>query len=258
MNRRMLGKGGKCITPSYSFWTPVNMVSGLEYWFDSANTCEMSIESDNQSVNTWNDQSGNARNVTAFSSSAYPKANTDSLNGYNVIDFTPSGTVAAAFVANNSVTITQSDTIVVFAASTGTQGAYVDSYSTPQHVFYNRGERLAAGALLNAGTLSGLYRIQGVELNGVSSKIYSDAVQVASGNTGTNSLNGITIGRYRTSVGASVAAVLTGQIGDVIVFSGVDTSKRQFCEGYLSWKWAGDGSYLPIGHPYKSTAPSIP
>jgi hypothetical protein len=35
----------------------------------------------------------------------------------------------------------------------------------------------------------------------------------------------------------------------------VDTDTREKIEGYLAWKWGLEGN-LPIGHPYKSAAPT--
>jgi hypothetical protein len=51
----------------------------------------------------------------------------------------------------------------------------------------------------------------------------------------------------------------TGNITVAEFLSGTGTlssTDREYIEGYLSWKWAGDGSFLPVGHPYKSAAPT--
>jgi hypothetical protein len=60
------------------------------------------------------------------------------------------------------------------------------------------------------------------------------------------------IGNY--SAASSVYA-FTGQMGEVIIYSGVvTTARRQAVEGYLAWKW-GLQTNLPTTHPFYKFAP---
>ena len=47
-----------------------------------------------------------------------------------------------------------------------------------------------------------------------------------------------------------------GGISSLIVYNSVlSTTNRQTLEGYLSWKWWGNGNILEVTHPYRSFAP---
>jgi uncharacterized protein YmfQ (DUF2313 family) len=47
-----------------------------------------------------------------------------------------------------------------------------------------------------------------------------------------------------------------GKLAEILVFTdSLSLADRQKVEGHLSWKWTGDGSLLPTGHPYKDSIP---
>ena len=46
-----------------------------------------------------------------------------------------------------------------------------------------------------------------------------------------------------------------GAFAEVLIVEDVTTATRQKLEGYLAWKWGLEAN-LPIGHPYKSAAPT--
>lgn len=49
---------------------------------------------------------------------------------------------------------------------------------------------------------------------------------------------------------------LKAKVAEILVFTeAVSNSDREKIEGYLSWKWTGNGSLLPTGHPYKDSIP---
>jgi hypothetical protein len=50
---------------------------------------------------------------------------------------------------------------------------------------------------------------------------------------------------------------LTGQVLYAMESVGLPDSEVQKLEGWASWTYAGDGSLLPVGHPYKSAAPTL-
>ena len=65
--------------------------------------------------------------------------------------------------------------------------------------------------------------------------------------------NYFTLGRQPAVSPVSTAGI----IGEVIVVVGVITSdEKAKLEGYLAWKWGLEGD-LPIGHTYKSAAPTV-
>lgn len=71
----------------------------------------------------------------------------------------------------------------------------------------------------------------------------------------TQLMTGMDIDRIRIGAGWPFYNV-TAKLYELMIFNrNLTTEERQYIEGYLSWKWALDGSFLPIGHPYKSSAP---
>lgn len=64
----------------------------------------------------------------------------------------------------------------------------------------------------------------------------------------------IVIGNYNTDGGDQ----WTQDIAEVIaVKNDIALSDREKLEGYLAWQWGLEGS-LPVGHPYKNSAPTVP
>jgi hypothetical protein len=55
--------------------------------------------------------------------------------------------------------------------------------------------------------------------------------------------------------GNSPAFQFSGKLYDIAMTLNANDAKMQKYEGYLSWKYTGSGSMLPIGHPYKNSRP---
>ena len=60
---------------------------------------------------------------------------------------------------------------------------------------------------------------------------------------------------FRAKSNRSGAFGVDGAFGEIVIVEGCSTATRQNIEGYLAHKWGTTGK-LPIGHPYKSVAPS--
>lgn len=82
------------------------------------------------------------------------------------------------------------------------------------------------------------------------------------GNLPSNTVvNGTAFNTTRLSVGATLQTTpgmgWEGYIGEIVALDvTASTADRQLAEGILAWKW-GSVARLPVGHPYKSAAPTV-
>jgi hypothetical protein len=131
--------------------------------------------------------------------------------------------------------------VAQYAAYVGNGTAWNDTTATST-VLYNPfaanvGGLIAIAGLTNDGTSTGLI------------PYFHGTAQTAKNGT-TVSFTGL--GVPGTS-GASGAGSFV--LGDIVIYNRVLTqTERQQIEGFLAWKW-GTNTYLPAGHPYKSTPP---
>lgn len=89
------------------------------------------------------------------------------------------------------------------------------------------------------------------------STVHKNGVLIASGQLGSESLDGLTLGNWRDYVvGLSPTGLSpSGRIGEVIIASGVAVNAdREKTEGYLAHHW-GLANLLPAGHPHKEAYP---
>ena len=94
------------------------------------------------------------------------------------------------------------------------------------------------------GTYQRIAYINGTALTG-----YTDTIATY---FKTLQLSNINIGGWDVDPGRT----LFGSISSFMVFNNVlNTTNRQKVEGFLAWKWWGDGSILPTTHPYKYQPP---
>lgn len=134
----------------------------------------------------------------------------------------------AAFLSNSSFTISNGDTIYVFAYIgniTTTQvlieGASVNqqlNINTSGHIVMNAGAGLTSSAPVSVGA----HAICGV-FNGASSALYIDSSSsaAASGNGGTNALTNVIVG----GIGNGPAASTT--TAEIVIVSGADSSVQR-------------------------------
>jgi hypothetical protein len=86
---------------------------------------------------------------------------------------------------------------------------------------------------------------------GPSSVAFQNGTQQFTGNSGTFTMGGITVGNRYT-----LNESWPGHICELIIHNtALTTFQRQQVEGYLAWKWGLQGS-LPANHPYKLWPPS--
>ena len=81
-------------------------VSGLQMWFDASSSVYKdsgsTLASDGETVQQWNDMSGNSKNATQSASGSRPTYRADSLNGRPALDFDGNDSMAAPNVINGN------------------------------------------------------------------------------------------------------------------------------------------------------------
>lgn len=179
-------------------FTPAT-IANLALWFDAADTATITHVAG--AVSQWNDKSGNARHATQATGANQPTTGTRTVNGRNVLDFdgTNDYLVTAAFTA-----LTQPLTIFLVmkldqtAATRGVGQTHVDGIvTTNRAVLYdtiNPDLRAYAGVALVDGVPNTNLNCTVFKPNGASSSIWRNGGTPTTGNAGTHTLTGVTIG----------------------------------------------------------------
>jgi hypothetical protein len=248
-------------------WTPASL--SLLAWYDADAITGLS---DGDSVTTWDDESGNARDVSTGSAPTYK---TNILNSKPVVRFTVTQYLkhdAAFMYANGSCTIA----IVVSGPGSGSLNFALaegrSSNNNPVYAPIARNSSLgdanglkmwyrndANSSVINyedavASTISNTIAVvidDGSSI--VTTKDGGSAVTaVASYSRSTTTLDRFAIGALFRS---AYALGWDGDIAEIVIAdSSLGLIDRQKLEGYLAHKW-GLTSNLPSTHPYKSSAP---
>jgi hypothetical protein len=154
-------------------------------------------------VRTWYDQSGNGRDATQASTASQPQIvsngsilETNSLPSVNFDGIDDR-------LINNSLLIAQPNTIFVAIKENqpNPSKTIIDSYNSTQSIIYYTGSYLAMGAGTVIGSITATtntnFRLITATFNGIQSFIRVNASQVLSGNAGSNSYSGLSIGNIR-------------------------------------------------------------
>ena len=259
---------------AYSLFRPTN-VANCVLWLDGADVSTMfqntagtlQVRSTNSTVALWRDKSVSANH--ASNTTAQPTVTFAAQNGLNVLNFNgaqyltlstttlPTGTTQCSFFF---VTRTTSSGVQVFF----TYGADPNTSGRNPQFFYNTNVLStdvygASGINDNTNYLNS-YVITSCTFTNVNSawdngSPFSSGTTALTLNTGTGWAS---IGVGRIPPGNVLSYYLTGQIGEIIVFSrALSTSERQTVEGYLTWKW-GLQTNFPLTHPFRSNPPDLP
>ena len=127
---------------------------------------------------------------------------------------------------------------------------------------YRKSDLSFAPTAGTSGIISGAGVHQWSEQLGASRAIHIDAVSQAldlfndAGAVPTISSRVWELGRGQWSGEAADEGLLGDFLFVLLLDYAPTTGDRQKIEGWASWTFAGDGSLLPVGHPYKSAAPT--
>ena len=203
-------------------------------WLDAADTS--TITDSGGSVSAWADKSFNGHNLGQLSSTEQPITNSRTLNGLNVIDF-----VSQDFLTMDTLKTVNQPFHVFMVAEADAIGSV--QYLLDRHpsgtnrveFYYNALTHmgLVAGTSLNGGTPDTNPHVIHLFLNGSSSETNIDGVNEATGTTGTNSFDLMTLGSTYADT-----AHWDGAVAEVIVVEGSLTTQQIFeTEQYLASKW---------------------
>lgn len=212
-------------------------ISDNELFLDASDS--ITIAHSSNSVSQWNDKSGNNRNALQADANFQPSTNTRTLNNYNVVEFFGSNK-RDHMIATFGQTLSQPNTI--FAVYQ--YDDIVDDYiydglnANDRHALlieYNDNDlNLFGGVSLESNVAPDESpHISSAQFNGSSSFFRLDGSQIASGNTGSQSLGGLTVGSRYNKYGN-----LDGFIAEIIIFNRLlSSSEVDDVESYLSNKW---------------------
>jgi hypothetical protein len=192
----------------------------------------------------WDDLSGNGRHATQATGASQPSIVTSALNGRQirrfdgVNDFLSTAQILAAQPFTSIVALKTTETGVIGRPSLGEDStsatgsvASASRRNTGAHVLF-------AGTALAGGIFGNNWLIRSDIANSVSSFIFANGQQVATGDAGTR-FNIRRIGGNFNSGGAS--DFFLGDIAEILIFPRVLTvNERQRVERYLSNKYSID------------------
>lgn len=221
-----------------------NISSGgdLVLWLDATDTCSIITETPiSNVVQEWQDKSGNEYHASQSTSSKRPLSETrTSNNGNNVVDF--AGNDALTTTSFDSSHRSQAHTVFVVAkrdsVTSNRRNLFDGLSSTTRHRAIsdsNQKYAMHAGSTVvsdfDARTLEELHSLI---FDGASSTYYVQQDDIATGDAGSQSLDGMAIGSDHNTSGD----FLDGWIGEVIVYDNVvNDSDRDTIETYLINKW---------------------
>ena len=215
-------------------------ISGLTAWFDADDSGTI-IESGN-SISQWNDKSGNGNNVTQATSSNQPLTNTNTINGKNVITFDGLNDYLKRATWTGGVIAQPNTAFVVFKFDINAARTIFDGSSsgTERHIIRTASSStisIWAGAVTvltssDVGSLA-VPRLITAVYNSTSSEIYMEGTLEKTGDSGSFSMQGISLGSNW-----DVALPFDGDIAEVIIYNKLlNTTERQQAEAYLTTKW---------------------
>lgn len=254
--------------PSYSLqsatFNPRN-IAGIQLWLDGLDPLGTgAVLSNGTTVSTWVDKSGNGKNGTASGTPTYLSGGGISFNGTNAYytntSFSYDLSKRSVFIVLKVNTYLANAGVLPFIPNpssgsdgTATTGLSIETFTNVLRVYGNSGgyfSDIPNTSLTtvnmyndNMNTTQGLQYLNG-NLAGNPSATYT-----------AGSTSGYGIGARWLSGAVSTQYLLTGNIYEVLLYTGpLTTQQRQSVEGYLAWKWGLTGS-LPATHPFKRFPP---
>lgn len=250
-------------------WRPDELGADLALWLDAEDTASITLNG--SAVSQWNDKSGNGRNATQATATLQPNYSPTLLNGKPALDFSahvlriaafePFGAFSAFAVVNLNGPTTSGGTFVLIGGSNRTEFGQNDFGEGYREIGFISQAGISIGNGVGADVAKYVPAIYGFSYDGSGAATTDYGLQVdgsvetmlASGAFGWTAEFGFNIGG-RLVQGHSY---LKGQMSELIYLPSIlSTEDRQKVEGYLAWKWGLEAD-LPIGHPYKTTPPTV-
>jgi hypothetical protein len=256
-----------------ALWTPASMSAALLLqWLDGT----AGITESGGSISAWADQSTHGRDLAQASG-----ANQPTYAGSNTVEMTSAQNMTGdphIFSA-----IRGGSGRHVFRVAAGPDGEHYNFYeskaagsgwwgwgATPYGFDGAAGDARAFGSAKdNSGAYRQLHYDTVSDIYDGTQKIYSyedlgDAQRsYVNGVLDKSQAKGWASGAYSGWDTLAIGALYVGgsvyggeiSVKQFVVTAELSERQRQRVEGFMSWKTAGDGSYLPVAHPYKAQAP---
>jgi len=226
-------RSNSTVLRAYDSYQPLHIETSCEVWFDGKD--DQSFTLDGTSVDQWDDKSGNARHVLNTNADATRPTYDINTGRVTFIDANSTFLQSALFGA----ALSQPNTVFVVYKITGVlsnTGVVVDFRDNVGNYIYHTLStyKMYAQTVLTDGTTDANTNIHACEFNGVSSEYWINGASIVSGNAGTSTIKGITLGIFQDL--ALYAADI--EICEVIVFNAdISNVDRDKITGYLGWKW---------------------
>lgn len=209
------GGGGSSFVPSD--------LANMTLWLKSDTGTSSQV--DGTAISQWDDQSGNGFNAVQATAAKQPTYRASVVNGHPTIRFDGTDDL---MTTTFSSTLAQPNT-VFFVAKINVSGdkAFMDGLSDTTRAmvreFSGAWHYYAGGAAtVSGGTPDTAWHIFGMTWDGASSSLDVDGVTVASGDSGTQGLGGLTIGAlYAGSI------PFNGDFAEIAVYSDSKTSEEK-------------------------------
>ena len=231
-------------TPTPATWTKeissVPTVSGLQLHLDANDASTITKDGSNL-VSAWNDKSGQANHVTQATGSkqplwvdrvqdTLPTIRFDGSSDEMAVTYGSSlSTAATVFVVCTMPTGNGSERFVLDGLTSGGRFAFLVTSSTPYIHYMYRGNGITST------NVDKTMRMFTLVFNSSSSSLGIDKTDVATGNAGTQSPTGLTLGAGYYG-GASFGDT---DICEILIYgSALSTTDRTSIEDYLSNKWS--------------------
>lgn|SRR5574343_514954 len=217
-------------------------ISGLVAWYDFSDITTLfqdaarttAVTADGNPIGGVTDKGTGGFHLAQSTDARRPSYKANIQNGLSIGRWTRA-TDTGMSLYNLSVADAQATTIIGVIKVTGTgYGWGGNGTGNRNDLSLEASPFLYAGAVLSfAHSLPQPFNIYQAIYNGASSALYTNGASTASGNAGTNNLNGFWLGN---NFGPNQS--MTGDIGEIIIYdSALSVANRALIETYLNTKW---------------------
>lgn len=234
-------------TPAPSNWTPAQL-SGLKAWYKADagvyNDAGITPATNGQTVQQWNDQSGNGLNILQASTSSRPTFLSTGMNGHQTLQFSAatvsslvnsafplgSGNIASVFIVVNVSVSTPTFARIISYGTAATQRDFLGAGSPITDLFTFDGSASAHNTIATAANL----RV-GTIWDGANMTVYVNN----SGGTPAGYATSFT-DNQQMSVGCAVSGAnpFDGNISEVVItLSAIGAADRNSLDSYFTSKY---------------------
>lgn len=216
-------------------------IAGLIVWLDAGagvfSDAGTTPAVNDDTIQQWNDQSGNGNNASQGTSANRPTYKTGVLNSRPVLRF--DGSNDSIRTGTFSSTLSQPNTVFIVASTNTANMTFIDGLGTSnRHQFQSAStpsvSAFAGGTMSFSRTATFTHRLFTIRYNTSSSQILENGTSVATGDVGTHSLTGLNVG----SRFSQDQAFLNGDFAEILIYdTDLSTGNREAVEAYLISKY---------------------